>query len=597
MSEPLILTLKKDNEKNKNDIADIQQEQEIQNANIEQLQQENTELKAKDKELELECERLREDVNALPGVSDSSENITLNGTAEARFKKLGIGGNSWQETREGYNILKNEATIQSTNGIDFTVNEDKSVKASGTATANAQLYLLGNASGTNLVLTLKVNVSYKNLSGIDLIYRKIDGNYGRINNNQVLTPSEDMLIGAVYIQINNEKTVDETYYPMLVKGTEEKPYEPYGAMPSPEFPSEIQNCEDSVNFTICNKNLMQIDKTIFPFSKNGLDFNLNENGELVVNGTATAYTEFKIYGNGGKDYFLKLAKDKYYKFNNGTSTNKISIYFSGEKLMQFNNNTTKKIEIDTRLSSLTIQIQANATFSNEIFKLQLEEVQTSSSPSTEYLEHKEQSFTIPVQQKMLEEDKFEKINGVWKEKHNWLKIVLNGTENLFDTSTYSTAHINTVNFRIVNKGVFNKGTNIKSNKFSKKIGLWGEDIEGVNVAEPNNIDISISRDKIENLTSIAADNKIPIQNYLKKLYDEGNPIVIYVKLAEPHCLDCTEEQITVLEEIEKTAKSYGDVTHIFSVDEISPIFEAKARADITTMINNLQAQVLANEEV
>lgn len=59
---------------------------------IETLQKENTELKA-------ENERLNNDINAISVTEQAEgENITLNDTAEARFKKFVIGGNSWQET-------------------------------------------------------------------------------------------------------------------------------------------------------------------------------------------------------------------------------------------------------------------------------------------------------------------------------------------------------------------------------------------------------------------------------------------------------------------------------------------------------------------
>ena len=57
------------------------------------------------KKLQLESKKLRADIDTLPTIKGNGENITLNGTSDARFKKFEISGNSWQETREGYNLI------------------------------------------------------------------------------------------------------------------------------------------------------------------------------------------------------------------------------------------------------------------------------------------------------------------------------------------------------------------------------------------------------------------------------------------------------------------------------------------------------------
>lgn len=58
----------------------------------------------------------------------------------AKVKLFGI---SKQKTREGYNILNYDSLESRTiNGITFTINEDKSITANGTATANATLNLV-----------------------------------------------------------------------------------------------------------------------------------------------------------------------------------------------------------------------------------------------------------------------------------------------------------------------------------------------------------------------------------------------------------------------------------------------------------------------
>ncbi len=84
-----------DDTKIKQDILDIQQEQTEQNTEIATLK--------------AECKRLKEEntdlKNTLPSGQVSGENVTLEDSADMTFKKLQINGNTWQETREGYNLL------------------------------------------------------------------------------------------------------------------------------------------------------------------------------------------------------------------------------------------------------------------------------------------------------------------------------------------------------------------------------------------------------------------------------------------------------------------------------------------------------------
>ena len=104
--------------KNTTDITAIKQEQTTQNTNIKALQDDNevnktdiANIKVKNEEqdtyieeLEAENARLRKDLDALPSAQASGEYIHVEDSAESRFKSFKIGGNSKQETREGYNL-------------------------------------------------------------------------------------------------------------------------------------------------------------------------------------------------------------------------------------------------------------------------------------------------------------------------------------------------------------------------------------------------------------------------------------------------------------------------------------------------------------
>ena len=93
-------------------INEIKERELIQDENIEIIARENVELKA-------ECERLREDIKALPSVAGNGESITLKETAEARLKEFRIGGNTIQE---GEPSLESPAEIKNVkDSVDVTV--------------------------------------------------------------------------------------------------------------------------------------------------------------------------------------------------------------------------------------------------------------------------------------------------------------------------------------------------------------------------------------------------------------------------------------------------------------------------------------------
>ena len=77
-----------------------------------------------------------------------------------------------------------------------------------------------------------------------------------------------------------------------------------------------------------------------------------------------------------------------------------------------------------------------------------------------------------------------------------------------------------------------------------------------------------------------------------KEWFNNNPSVLHGVLANPTDKEITDETlIAQLNEIEKTAHSYGDTTHIFSTDEISLIFDVEACKDQQTENDKLQAQI------
>lgn len=160
--------------------------------------------------------------------------------------KLNIYGKTEQKTRSGKNLLNVTAKTGTTQGITFTVNADKSITINGTNTGTETAFF---RLADNFVLSAgDYTLSNKNanVSNGSFIFYDDGNNFPRTNISNA-TFTKDTTIKP-YIKITPGQTVNnQTVYPMIIKGTytEETlpPYEQYGAMPSPEFPSPIENVE------------------------------------------------------------------------------------------------------------------------------------------------------------------------------------------------------------------------------------------------------------------------------------------------------------------------------------------------------------------
>ena len=75
-------------------------------------------------------------------------------------------------------------------------------------------------------------------------------NHGSWNSGETKTFTAEATLSAsgFYKYYASGEVVNATLYPMLIKGSELKPYEQYGASPSPDYPSEIETVGSNVNY-------------------------------------------------------------------------------------------------------------------------------------------------------------------------------------------------------------------------------------------------------------------------------------------------------------------------------------------------------------
>lgn len=193
----------------------------------------------------------------------TGKNIHLEDSSDDPLVSIKVKGSTTQATRSGKNLLNVTAKTTTTQGLTFTVNEDKSITINGTNTGTGTYYfrIANNFAlpAGDYTLSNK-NPGVNNNSGF--IFYDDGNNFPRTNISNA-TFTEDTTIKP-YLKVNAGVTVNnQTVYPMIIEGTyteETIPaYEQYGASPSPDYPSPIENVEGKNKF---NNNFSDYSKPV-----------------------------------------------------------------------------------------------------------------------------------------------------------------------------------------------------------------------------------------------------------------------------------------------------------------------------------------------
>lgn len=222
--------------------------------------------------------------------------------------KISIYGGQRQEKREGYNKLDMSNAVGGTNaGITCTVNKDGTYSYVGTAT-NTQInvWLLGGYSSQTILFTLKAGIyTVKDI----ILYH----NQNPLKNTFTLT-EEIAITGVRAVSATSGQTYNEKKYPMLLEGeytaNTMPEYEPFGAMPSLQYPSEIQAVGDNVNlfnkdtaksgYYITNGNLTTPDKN-FLYQI----IEVSGNSDISISGTSKTNKDIGIVQLDNTKNFIK----------------------------------------------------------------------------------------------------------------------------------------------------------------------------------------------------------------------------------------------------------------------------------------------------
>lgn len=226
----------------KKDISAIQQEQTQQNKDIENLQTNDN------KQDELISKLKNVALNA-----ETEESKSLHVTDANKFGQLSVEGNQKQETREGYSLI-DFSSIGNGNlgGVSYSVEND-------IITLNGNYNINYPQPINNIVNNIpKINSNFRfqiypisgscenTRIGIRFNYAnggQIDYIQDVVNSNNYVTKAMDLTelnTVSFFIAGRNDATFNNYKFKlMFIEGTEEKPYEQYGASPSPEYPGKI----------------------------------------------------------------------------------------------------------------------------------------------------------------------------------------------------------------------------------------------------------------------------------------------------------------------------------------------------------------------
>ena len=481
---------------------------------------------------------------------------------------------------DNVNILPNNAVSTSHNGVNYTINEDGSIYAVGTATSNSQVILAGQMSSTEEIMKLRKGVQYKNVGNVDIIYRDTNLDYARLQEGNILTVDENVSVGCFYLQVNSGTTVDETYYPKLVEYYEgmDESYSPYG--------------QGSVEVKKINKNYYDVGKSI-----NDYFVTAGSKGATITQYNASNYVECDIiegirnietYNSSGWNWiakWLKINKNTNYTISLNKSTTSLTVLgfnsvetgITGDVIAELSSANSK-----TTFNSGNYEYYAVSFYPPAGLEIAIQV--EAGDLNTNFEEHQEQSYILDIQKTMLSGDYFIKETDGWKEVHIWEKDVLTGNENIVyynapnaeKANTFDTAYftIQPSKNGMASGEIGTVNSNMFKNIYSAN-GIWGSTADEVeeSIAIDTTIRIRVNKTRLTGYTNdLSASEKVELfKQLLQQKNTEGNPVYAYYRIVTPTKLACTEEQITVLNELQNIIL-YDDTTNIVLPD-IYPILD------------------------
>lgn len=548
----------------KEQLDSLQQDKEVLENKVETLETDNETNKLDIVELQQESSDLEDYIsNILPSGQASGEDITINDSAKYPCK-IEVGGNSWQEAREGYNLLNvdKEFTVKRSSAVmdlalepaTYTIKFDDVETSDSNVTSYVCLFLLDDTEVAYLHITKAEKKKTFTLKSTTNKFRIWSAD----------SDSESIGVTTTYKNL------------MLYAGNENKEYEEYGASPSTKYPSNLEAVGDSgsLKVTVSNKNM----------------FNKNNFEEI----TGQFQSGYIAYNYNEKILYFKCKKNCSYAFQKkiGTLYKRFSVAETKEKpeLNVALQNNTGNVDKDSLVYTTSAEAEyivfwyystgSDLTKEEILDSIQIEE----GNEPTYYITHEEQNVTFPFAegQKLLKNGKL----GDTEIIQNRKRIVCDGTENWTANATSSSTggkfrwRLEVADIKQIDANTL---ADIQCTHYKAvKAGADGT-YQGVEGIATQNENITIFDPNYA--TATAVEWKV----YVAQQYANGTPITIEYELAEPETVAYTEAQKTAKAEIDKL-KTYKGVTYITT--DSKAILDVSYKKDLEILINNINNAIV-----
>jgi len=487
-----------------------------------------------------------------PKITGEGTELSLDNTKQASMKIVYKGNTSQEGTPTpsspipvnvvsgdntidicGKNLLNLTMDNKTTSNITLTKNDDNSYKINGTSTG----LVLFSSSGTQ---TLTANTTYtlgisNGNNNVQLSLRTPNGATQYVKTEgtatyATFTPTTDVEV-KLYVRIPSGATVNETIYPMVVKGSTIGDYEPYIGKSYPIY----LGVENIINIA---------DGTA---SLNGMTLT-KQNGIMTFNGTNTTQFQGQYISMN-----YTCTEPMTFGLNNESALNNNIQFFcsykpSGSSSNSYINiNGGKTFATGDTINQFYIIVSANTTVSNYVIKPQLEKG-TKANHFTPY-------GTTPIELCKIGtyQDYIYKDNGSWYLHKEIGKVVLDGSRNWIKSG-------NTNIDRFVLSGYVDYGdTNCFSNYFDN--GVYSDTNYTKNQIFLNTY--SSTKRIIINYSTIGTTTLAQFKTWLST-----HNTIVYYPLATP--INTLIENTTLIEQLEESKLSYISQTNISQINNDLP---------------------------
>ena len=516
--------------------------------------------------------------DALTTNEASGTEIYIDDAKACRVINSEIDGMYQQETTSGKNLLEVVATSQTLNGITFTINEDKTITANGTATGTA-FFVIGTFSfiaNTNYILngcpTGGAITTYHILIADTANAYDIGNGY-----NCVFT--EDTTKNIV-IRVKKGATVNNIVFKPMISlvGGEFEKYTGGIASPNPNYQQKIEQIKE-VKYCGTAKNLLNFNEISgnannFEYSVNGTYINING----TPSGTYAVSNRMRCHIKKNEVVTIKItsAKSGTYRLwirnkKNEMITNPIICNASASGIK------TIIVKDNVETVQLVIEGLTSGAIYTDTITIQIEKGQN----ATEIEEYKNQAINIDLKGNKLcaiSDTIKDKLlidrNGNVALQKNIGKNIFDGTKK-WEKSSYTGNTIfyltNTQKAKFPDVGICN---------YLPVKRVWNTDILGLELYDLNNIRVGLTRN-----------SEIQTEDAFNEWLTTHNLEVYYV-LATPEIID--------LGQLPELPKTFDGINNIWAETNLGNTqIEIEYVQDIKKLLEQTQAIILNNvsEEV